>query len=62
MTVIATMLRHYDRNYVITTKITSLTLAQDASACSLCRRFAPYDCNVVEWKNLNIVNIRYNRH
>ena len=28
MTVIATMLRHYDRNYVITTKITSLTLAQ----------------------------------
>ncbi|MCI8421768.1 MAG: hypothetical protein HFE34_05695 [Clostridia bacterium] len=34
------------------TNIMSLTLAQDASACSLCRRFAPYDCSVAEWRNL----------
>ncbi|MDE6604946.1 MAG: hypothetical protein K2K85_02865 [Clostridia bacterium] len=35
----------------------SLTLARDASACSLCRRYAPYDCSVAEWRNLN--NIRH---
>ncbi|MDE7209431.1 MAG: hypothetical protein K2O31_06060, partial [Clostridia bacterium] len=38
-------------------RLLSLTLAQDASACSLCRRFAPYDCSVAEWRNLN--NIRH---
>ncbi len=30
-----------------------MTLAQDASAGSLCRRSAPYDCNEVERRNLN---------
>ena len=36
----------------------SLTLAQDASACSLCRRFTPYDCSEAERRNLILrVNI-----
>ncbi|MDE6869461.1 MAG: hypothetical protein K2J75_01930, partial [Clostridia bacterium] len=38
-------------------ELMSLTLARDASACSLCRRYAPYDRSKAKWRNLN--NIRH---
>ena len=36
-----------------------MTLARVAPACSLCRRFAPYDWSEAQWRNLN--NIKWIR-